>query len=81
VREALRQAYGSGDAARAKRLLGNLARRLRDHHPSAAASLDEGLDETLTVMRLRLPRALERTLCTTNASRTSSVRSAASDAA
>jgi putative transposase len=67
VREALRQAYGSGDAVRAKRLLGNLARRLRDDHPSAAASLDEGLDETLTVMRLRLPRALERTLCTTNA--------------
>lgn len=67
VREALRQAYGSGDAARAKRLLGNLARRLRDDHPSAAASLDEGLDETLTVMRLRLPRKLERVLCTTNA--------------
>jgi len=67
VREALRQAYGSGDAARAKRLLGNLARRLRDNHPSAAASLDEGLDETLTVMRLRLPPKLQRVLCTTNA--------------
>lgn len=67
VREALRQAYGCGDATRAKRLLGNLARRLRDDHPSAAASLDEGLDETLTVMRLRLPRRLERLLCTTNA--------------
>ena len=67
VREALRQAYGSGDAARAKRLLGNLARRLRDDHPSAAASLDEGLDETLTVMRLRLPPKLQRVLCTTNA--------------
>lgn len=67
VREALRQAYGCGDAARAKRLLGNLARRLRDDHPSAASSLDEGLDETLTVMRLRLPPKLERVLSTTNA--------------
>jgi putative transposase len=67
VREALRQAYGCADAARAKRLLGNLARRLRDGHPSAAASLDEGLDETLTVMRLCLPRKLERVLSTTNA--------------
>jgi transposase-like protein len=66
VREALRQAYGCGDATRGKRLLVNLARRLRDDHPSAAASLDEGLDETLTVMRLRLPRKLERVLSTTN---------------
>jgi transposase-like protein len=66
VREALRQAYGCGDGARAKRLLGNLIRRLRDDHPSAAASLEEGLDETLTVLRLGLPRKLERVLCTTN---------------
>jgi putative transposase len=51
----VRQAYGAGDAARAKRLLGNLARRLRNDHPSAAESLEEGLDETLTVMRLGLP--------------------------
>ena len=61
--EALRQANGCGDAARAKRLLGNLARRLRDNHPSAASSLDE----TLTVMRLRLTPKLERVLSTTNA--------------
>jgi putative transposase len=67
VREAIRQAYGAGDAARAKRLLGNLARRLRDDHPSAAESVEEGLDETLTVMRLGLPRNLQRVLSTTNA--------------
>jgi transposase-like protein len=58
--------YGCGDATRAKRLLGNLIRRLRDDHPAAAASLEEGLDETLTVLRLDLPRKLERVLCTTN---------------
>ena len=67
VRQALREAYACRDAARAKKLLTNLARRLRDEHPGAAASLDEGLDETLTVMRLGLPRNLERVLSTTNA--------------
>src|SRR5208282_6595806 len=34
---------------------------------SAAASLREGLDETLTVMRLALPKTLQRTFATTNA--------------
>jgi transposase-like protein len=67
VRQAMREAYGSGDAGRVKKLLTNLARRLRDKYPGAAASLDEGLDETLTVMRLGLPRTLERKLSTTNA--------------
>ena len=67
VRQALRDAYSSADATRAKRLLTNLARRLRDEHPGAAASLDEGLDETLTVKRLGLPSKLERQLSTTNA--------------
>src|SRR5262249_36854743 len=50
MRESLRQAYRCGDAARAKRLLLNLANRLRDEYPSAAASILEGLDETLAVM-------------------------------
>jgi putative transposase len=63
----MRDAYGAADAVRAKRLLGNLARRLRDEHPGAAASLAEGLDETLTVKRLELPSKLERSLSTTNA--------------
>ncbi len=35
-------------------------------HPSAAASLREGLAETFTVNRLGLPGALRRCLCTTN---------------
>src|SRR5207342_685451 len=40
-------AYQSGNAARAKRMLEALARQLERKHPSAAASLREGLDETL----------------------------------
>ena len=67
VRQALRDAYSSADPSRARRLLTNLSRRLRDEHPGAAASLDEGLDETLTVKRLGLPSKLERQLSTTNA--------------
>lgn len=67
VRQALREAYCATDAERAKKRLGNLVRRLQNEHPGAAASLEEGLDETLTVKRLRLPSKLERQLSTTNA--------------
>jgi putative transposase len=67
VRHTMREAYRCRNVTRARRLLGNLARRLRDDHPGAAGSLDEGLDETLTVMAFGLPDWLERTLSTTNA--------------
>ena len=67
VRQAMRDAYAANDADRARTMLVNLGRRLRDEHPGATASLDEGLDETLSVKRLRLPRKLERQLSTTNA--------------
>jgi putative transposase len=63
---ALSEAYQTTDVARARRLLQQCASSLKSSHPSAAASLREGLDETLTVMGLCLPRALERTLATTN---------------
>ncbi|MGH7986140.1 MAG: IS256 family transposase [Candidatus Binataceae bacterium] len=66
VRNAMQQAYATRDARRARRLLENLARRLEHQHPGAAASLREGLDETLTVMRLGLPGNLERVLSSTN---------------
>jgi hypothetical protein len=41
-----------------------LHRKLADEHPGAAGSLEEGVDETLTVTRLGLPEWLERTLST-----------------
>lgn len=66
VKAAMREAYKSTKVETAKRLLNNLARTLEREHPSAAASIREGLDETLTVMALGLPRALERTFSTTN---------------
>jgi putative transposase len=66
VLSAMSQAYATRDPKRARRLLENLARRLERDHPGAAASLREGLEETLTVMRLDLPESLERVLSSTN---------------
>jgi transposase-like protein len=67
VRAILRRAYRSGQVATAQRLLQHLGRRLEDVSPSAAESLREGLDETLTVIGLGLSDRLRRSLATTNA--------------
>ena len=66
VCSAINQAYATRDPKRARRMLEDLARRLESAHPGAAASLREGLEETLTVMRLDLPESLERVLSSTN---------------
>jgi Transposase, Mutator family len=66
VNSTMSQAYAIGDVKRARQLLEKLARSLERNHPSAAAGLREGLDETLTVMRLDLPESLERVLSSTN---------------
>ena len=66
MNSAMSQAYASGEVKRARRLLENLALNLERGYPGAAASLHEGLDETLTVMRLGLPESLERVLSSTN---------------
>ena len=66
VRRAMNQAYECRDVKRAKRLLEALAARLESEHPGAAASLREGLDETLTVIELNLPERLQLSLRTTN---------------
>ena len=67
TKNAIRQAYKTKEIDRARRQLENLARALESDHPSAAASIREGLDETLTVKRFGLSEALVRTLSTTNA--------------
>ncbi len=66
VGRTLDRAWAMKDAAAAERALRALARRLEDAHPDAAASILEGLAETLTVMRLGIGPALRRTLATTN---------------
>lgn len=62
----MREAYKCSKVDTAKRLLNNLARSLQKKHPSAASSLREGLDETLTVMGLGVSAFLTRSLSTTN---------------
>ena len=62
----MNQGYATGGPEHARRLLENLVRNLAAEHPGAAVSLCEGLDETLTVMRLGLPASLERVLSSTN---------------
>ena len=63
---ALRDAYGAPDAVLAERQLERLARALEREHPGAAASLREGLPETLTLMRLGITGWLYRGLRSTN---------------
>lgn len=63
----LRRAYQATDVKTAQRLRRDLARRLETESPSAAESVREGLDETLTVLTLTLSPRLRRSLATTNA--------------
>lgn len=66
VSKALNTAYALEDYAAAKQALNKLHRELMDLNPSAARSLGEGLEETLTVHRLRVPPLLRQTLASTN---------------
>jgi transposase-like protein len=62
----MRQAYHAESALKAEGLLTELARELDRTHPGAAASLREGMAETLTILRLGVPPTLARTLRSTN---------------
>ncbi len=66
VRSVLRQVWKLDDAAKAEKLLRNLARRLEADWDGVAGSILEGLDEMLTVTRLGLPHELRRSLACTN---------------
>jgi transposase-like protein len=66
VARSLRDAYASGTQATARKRLLQLVAHLGEEYPDAAASLREGLDETLTLKDMKLPTILERTLSTTN---------------
>jgi putative transposase len=67
VGKRMRQAYHADSALTAQALLEALAAELDKTHPGAAASLREGMAETLTVLRLGVPPTLARTLRSTNA--------------
>jgi putative transposase len=66
VAKRMRAAYRHSDPLVAQAELEALARELDRSHPGAAASLREGLVETLTIARLSVPPTLARTLRSTN---------------
>src|SRR5450755_3264350 len=66
VKRKLQNAYSMAGYVEAKRALDQLHRELMDLNPSAARSLEEGMEETLPVHKLRVPEQLRRTLCCTN---------------
>ena len=66
VAKKLNAAYALEDYAAAKQALTVLHRELMDLNPSAARSLAEGMEETLTVHRLHLPMQLRKTMASTN---------------
>jgi putative transposase len=62
----IRNAYAMTDYTAAKAELEKIFRQLERINPSAARSLEEGLEETLTVHRLGVGTLLRRTLASSN---------------
>ena len=66
VKRRLREAWALDDHDRALDRLKALGAELEHRHPGAAASLDEGMEETLTLTRLGVTGPLKRALASTN---------------
>ncbi len=67
IKRRLRRAWADTDHGRVLEQLRVLATELDRSHPGAAASLREGMEETLTLTRLGIGGTLKRTLESTNA--------------
>jgi transposase-like protein len=66
IKARMRKAWAETDYDRALEQLQRLAAELEHTHPGAAGSLREGMEETLTVIRLGIRGKLRRTLESTN---------------
>src|SRR3989442_12670723 len=66
VRAAMNRAWGQATVAGARGKLRDLSAQLEEQYPSAAKSILEGLDETLTVIALGVGTALSKTMRSTN---------------
>jgi transposase-like protein len=66
ILNAMNEAYKSSSYKTAKRLLNNLIIKLEKEEPRAAGSLKEELEETLTLLRMKCPKKLQKSLATTN---------------
>jgi putative transposase len=68
ARQTMREAYRSTSADKARKRLQSLVSWLeRNGYDEAAGSLREGMEQTLTVIKLGLPESLRKSLATTNA--------------
>jgi transposase-like protein len=68
VNRSLSDAWASGSLKTAREIIKRLVTWLeRDGHDTAAASLREGLEETLTIVKLGVTGSLRAFFCTTNA--------------
>jgi len=59
-------AYAMRGEADARRALDQIHRELERINPSAARSLEEGMEETLTIHKLQMPEMLRKSLASTN---------------
>jgi len=66
IAQKLNAIYAMEDYTAAKTALDGLHRELMHLNPSAARSLGEGRDETLTVVKLHVPEQLRKSLASTN---------------
>lgn len=66
VRRAISEAYNAESYDAAKKLLLNTINWLGNKYPQAARSLKEGLEETLTLHKLKAHKKIRKSLCTTN---------------
>jgi len=66
IERKLLAAYGLLDYGEAKKALEQIHRELERINPSAARSLEEGMEETLTVHKLNMPEMLRKSLASTN---------------
>jgi transposase-like protein len=66
IERKLLAAYGMSSEADARRALDQIHRELVRINPSAARSLEEGREETLTVHKLKMPEMLRKSLASTN---------------
>jgi transposase-like protein len=66
VKRKLDRAYSTIHCAEAKQALERLHVEIMHLNPGAARSLEEGMEETLTVHRLHTPHRIRRTLSSTN---------------
>jgi putative transposase len=66
ISKRLTKAYNMVQYKDAKKELADLVRELELINPSAAGSLEEGMEETLTLHKLEIPKVLKKTLQSTN---------------